>query len=121
MKCSSIQQGLKTNGIWNEIHQMCDTKNAPPSETVGFKMTDLRGDTYYRIQIRAHNAIGFSKPVVLFMRTAVGESPNALGSLLYYGHSSASSIYNYDFIKRSNNMLFMLLFSFCLQFGFYVQ
>lgn len=116
--CSN--QGLKANGVWNEIHQLCDTKNAPPSETVGFKMIELRGDTYYRIQIRAHNAIGFSKPVVLFMRTAVGESPNALGSLLYYGHSSASSNYNYDFIKRPNTMLFML-FSFCLQFGFYVQ
>lgn len=99
---------------------MCQTLNAPPSETIGFKMTDLRGDTYYRIQIRAHNAIGFSKPVVLFMRTAVGESPNALGSLLHYDYSSATSNYNYDFIKRPSIMLFML-FSLCLQFGFYVQ
>lgn len=81
-------------------------------------MTDLRGDTYYRIQIRAHNAIGFSKPVILLMRTAVGESTNALGSLLYYGHSSASSVFNYDFITRF--MLFVS-FSFCVQFGFYVQ
>lgn len=105
------------DGAWNEINQLCETRNAPPSETVGFKMTDLRGDTYYRIQIKAHNAIGFSKSVTLLMKTAVGESTNALGSLLYYGHSSASSIY-YNFITRSNFMLFMLS-SFCVHFGFY--
>ncbi|XP_031621318.1 fasciclin-2 isoform X3 [Contarinia nasturtii] len=63
---------LKVDGALNEINQLCETKNAPPSETVGFKMTELRGDTYYRIQIRAHNAIGFSKPVTLLMKTAVG-------------------------------------------------
>lgn len=81
-------------------------------------MTELRGDTYYRIQIRAHNAIGFSKPVTLLMKTAVGESTNALGSLLYYGHtSSASSIY-YNFITQFNCMMFMLS-SFCVYFGFY--
>lgn len=111
---------LKVDGEWTEVNQACDTKNAPPSETVGFKMTALRGGTYYRIQIRAHNAIGFSKPVTLVMRTAEGESTNALGSLLYYGHtSSASSIYyNYNFITRLNCMLFTLS-SFCLYFGFY--
>lgn len=82
-------------------------------------MDGLRGDTLYRIQIRAHNAIGFSKPVTLLMKTAIGESPNALGARLYYGHtSSASSIYyysNYNFITRLDCMLFMLS-SF---FGFY--
>lgn len=117
-----FNQGLKVDGAWNEINQLCETKNAPPSQTVGFKMTDLRGDTYYRIQIRAHNAIGFSKPVTLVMRTAVGESTNALGSLLYYGHTSASSncYYHYDFITRLSFMLFML-FGFSIQFGFYVH
>lgn len=96
---------------------MCQTQNAPVSETIGFRMNDLRGDTYYRIQIRAHNAIGFSKAVTLLMKTAVGESTNALGSLLYYGHSSASSFV----LAHSAHVLLFMLSSFCVQFGFYIR
>lgn len=112
-----LVQGLKIDGSWNEINDLCVTKNAKTSETSGFQLNNLKGDTYYRIQIRAHNAIGFSKPVILLMRTAIGESSNALGSLLYFGHSSATS---FNLATQANIMLFML-FSFCVQFGFYVR
>lgn len=49
-------------------------------------MTGLQGDMYYRIELRAHNAIGHSEPTSIIMRTARGESTNAFGSLTYnYG------------------------------------
>lgn len=71
-------------------------------------MTDLRGDTYYRIEVRAHNAIGYSKPVALLMRTAIGESPNILGSLLYHGGISSAT----SKLTIQTNMLLFVLFSF---------
>lgn len=109
-------QGLKVDGVWNEINKLCESRNAPITETSGFKMTNLRGDTYYRIQIRAHNGMGYSNPVTLMMRTAVGESSNALGSLLYYGHSSANNI---SFADKINLIFIVSLISFYLQFGLY--
>lgn len=76
-------------------------------------MNDLRGDTYYRIEVSAHNAIGYSKPTSLYMRTAVGESANALGSLLYYGTSSANHI-----CAKHIDVFLLLLFSVCcVRFG----
>lgn len=108
-------QGLKVDGAWNEIGKLCETKTAPISDT-GLRMSDLRGDTYYRIEVSAHNAIGFSKPTSLLMRTAVGESANALGSLLYYGGSAAS----HTCATRVDFVLF-LLFSVCVQFGLFVR
>lgn len=113
-----ILQGLKIDGVWNEVNKLCETRNAPPTETTSFKMTNLRGDTYYQIQIRAHNAMGFSNPVTLLMRTAVGESSNALGSLLYYGHSSAIS---YSLLVDRTNLLLITWFSLCLQFGLHFR
>lgn len=80
------------DGAWNEIEHMCVTQNVPITDTTNFKMSSLKGDTYYRIELKAHNAIGFSQPSSLLMRTARGESTNALGSLLYsYGAGSASA------------------------------
>lgn len=106
------------DGVWNEVNKLCETRNAATTETTSFKMTNLRGDTYYQIQIRAHNAMGFSNPVTLLMRTAVGESSNALGSLLYYGHSSAIS---YSLLSSRANIMLIILFSFCVKFGLYVR
>lgn len=43
-------------------------------------LKDLTPDTYYQIELRAHNAIGFSLPTHIYMRTAKGgkseKSPN---------------------------------------------
>ncbi|KAG4069565.1 hypothetical protein HA402_006931 [Bradysia odoriphaga] len=64
--------GLKVDGAWNEIAQLCVTQDVPKTVTNDFKMSGLSGDTYYRIEVRAHNAIGFSQPSPLLMRTARG-------------------------------------------------
>lgn len=39
-----------------------------------FELSNLRPDTYYRIELRAKNAIGYSSPAELVIKTAKGES-----------------------------------------------
>lgn len=103
------------DGAWTEISKLCEIKTAPISDT-GLRMADLRGDTYYRIEVSAHNAIGLSKPTTLLMRTAVGESANALGSLLYYGGSAANQT---PAIRV--DILTFLLFSVFVPFGLFIR
>lgn len=75
---SAHTQGNKVNGDWTEFENECKTQDMPATDTNNFKMGSLQGDTYYRIELRAHNAIGFSQPALLMMRTARGESSNKL-------------------------------------------
>lgn len=42
-------------------------------------MTNLESDTYYRIELRAFNAIGGSNPASLTIKTARGESTKKHG------------------------------------------
>lgn len=78
-----VLQGNKVNGEWVEINDMCVIRDVDVADNSNFKMTGLQGDSSYRIELRAHNAIGFSQPATLMMRTARGESTNKLGSLSY--------------------------------------
>ena len=45
-----------------------------------FKIYSLDADSFYRIEISAHNAIGWSKPSYLVVRTAPGECSCEKGS-----------------------------------------
>lgn len=62
---------------------MCVTRDVLHSENSNFVMSRLSGDTCYRIELRAHNAIGFSQATSLLMRTALGESADELGTFTY--------------------------------------
>ncbi|XP_055380619.1 fasciclin-2 [Condylostylus longicornis] len=62
--------GQKISGTWNENEQDCRSRDV--IETTTFEMSQLSGNTYYRIELRAHNAIGFSTPASLYMKTARG-------------------------------------------------
>lgn len=71
-------------GTWTELENSCNTVEVV--ETTSFEMTQLNGNTYYRIELKAHNAIGYSSPASIIMKTARGESDSAnnnLGTLLY--------------------------------------
>lgn len=78
-------------------------------------MSSLKGDTYYRIELKAHNAIGFSQPSSLLMRTARGESSNALGSLLYSsGAGSASAAVPQQTTAYQALLLLLSLYFICI-------
>ena len=41
---------------------------------VRYEMKNLKPDTLYRVDLRAHNVIGFSAPAEILLRTAKGQS-----------------------------------------------
>ncbi|XP_017030459.1 fasciclin-2 isoform X4 [Drosophila kikkawai] len=59
--------GLKMSGTWTELENSCNTVEVV--ETTSFEMTQLNGNTYYRIELKAHNAIGYSSPASIIMKT----------------------------------------------------
>lgn len=71
-------------GAWHELENQC--QSADVVDSTSYEMTHLSGNTYYRIELRAHNLIGFSSPASIIMKTTRGESDSAnnnLGTLLY--------------------------------------
>lgn len=42
-------------------------------------LSGLSPDTYYRVELKAHNAIGFSIPTNAYLKTARGEGESLLG------------------------------------------
>lgn len=80
------------NGIWNEVENLCNTRDY--IEFSNFQLRDLSPDTYYRVELRAHNAIGYSTPTTFLLKTARGESSRSFGTLLYqagYGSGAATT------------------------------
>ncbi|KAH8275114.1 hypothetical protein KR026_009061, partial [Drosophila bipectinata] len=63
-------QGVKISGTWTELENSCNTVEVV--ETTSFEMTQLNGNTYYRIELKAHNAIGYSSPASIIMKTTRG-------------------------------------------------
>ena len=94
-------------GAWHELENQC--QSAEVIDSTSYEMTHLSGNTYYRIELRAHNVIGFSTPASIIMKTTRGESDSAnnnLGTLLYTaGLNSASaaapSTHKNFFIKKT--------------------
>lgn len=83
-------------------------------------MENLQPDSYYRIELRAHNAIGASPPAHLLLKTARGESPSSLNTLLYKAGIESSNAPSTVVSKRISLLLY-----FCSIFvfvrGFYVR
>lgn len=68
----SLSQGHKVSGVWNEIEYMCRTIDS--IEYSNHDLRELSPDTYYRVELQAHNAIGYSTPSNFLLKTARGES-----------------------------------------------
>ncbi|CAL1264407.1 unnamed protein product [Larinioides sclopetarius] len=62
----------KKNGVWRRIgetvvKEVRDWENAP-----SYEMTRLKANTYYKVEVRAHNDIGFSQDATMVFLTAAG-------------------------------------------------
>ncbi|KAF8792826.1 fasciclin-2-like isoform X1 [Argiope bruennichi] len=62
----------KRNGVWRRIgetvvKEVRDWENAPM-----YEMTRLKANTYYKVEVRAHNDIGFSQDATMVFQTAAG-------------------------------------------------
>ncbi|KAL1138703.1 hypothetical protein AAG570_008765 [Ranatra chinensis] len=62
----------KVNDIWTETEAGCRTLEVKSAEQVSVDVMELSPDTYYKVELRAHNAIGFSTPGQVYIRTAKG-------------------------------------------------
>ncbi|XP_035780060.1 fasciclin-2-like isoform X3 [Anopheles albimanus] len=62
--------GTKINGVWTEMEEHCIEQDVV--RMTNYEMRSLQADTYYRIELMAHNAIGFSKAAHVLMKTARG-------------------------------------------------
>ena len=56
-----------------EAGQLVRTQ-VPYPQQVRFEMKNLKADTLYRVELRAHNVIGFSSPAEILLRTAKGNN-----------------------------------------------
>lgn len=98
---------MKVNGVWTELEIECHKKERSVLDGNNFQMRHLNAETYYRIELRAHNAIGMSEPVTLLLKTARGESRGSYGTFVYRaGYMAANSE-----VPKVHSLLFYCLCS----------
>lgn len=76
------------NGEWRDLGT-CSELITQSFQHTTYMMTNLKPDTTYKVELRAHNAIGQSTPAEVRIRTARGE-PDKYYSY-YYGVASRTS------------------------------
>lgn len=86
-----LVQGGKVNNVWNEVEKLCKEKDYIAYTYSSQMLNDLSADTYYRVELRAHNAIGYSAPTNVYLKTARGESGTFDGSYTYQAGFGANS------------------------------
>lgn len=82
------------NGVWNEIEKLCHVEDYISYTYSTQKLNDLSPDSYYRVELRAHNSIGYSLPTNVYLKTARGESHESFGTFTYqagFGTSGGSN------------------------------
>ncbi|KAJ4436724.1 hypothetical protein ANN_16856 [Periplaneta americana] len=68
----------RIDGVWKEMENQCYTKDLSSTDSTTFVLRDLSPDTHYKIELRAHNKIGFSTPGQVIIKTARGKyTPDA--------------------------------------------
>lgn len=65
----------------------------------------LSPDTYYRVELKAHNAIGYSIPTNAYLKTARGEGESLIGD------NDQNYVYSASFDSTSSSLKMNLDFS----------
>ncbi|GLV33822.1 Fasciclin 2 [Carabus blaptoides fortunei] len=63
----------RVSGDWIATPDACNTEELSGGEQPELRIGDLVSDTHYKVELRAHNAIGYSTPAELIVKTARGE------------------------------------------------
>ncbi|XP_068627565.1 fasciclin-2 [Battus philenor] len=64
---------LKVSGEWRVASEsQCDVEELKSYEAISYEVRGLQPDTRYRMQVRAHNVLGYSLPAQLYVQTALG-------------------------------------------------
>jgi len=80
----------KVNTVWTIRRDSCRSEDLRSPDKTAFLMDNLNADTFYKVEVRAHNDIGFSVPSELVFKTATGVDippvqppyPNRLSSVV---------------------------------------
>ncbi|XP_044731332.1 fasciclin-2 isoform X2 [Chrysoperla carnea] len=76
----------KVNDQWAEKDkELCQLQQFPSIETTAYELNQLQSDTHYKIELRAHNAIGYSIPAQIIIKTARG-----MDTAIIYEHEDSS-------------------------------
>lgn len=65
-------QAKKTNEGWKESDK-CDTIELKSHDHTAHELRNLQANTHYKIELRAHNGIGYSTPGQIIVKTARGK------------------------------------------------
>lgn len=69
-----LYQVLKVSGEWRVASEtQCMVEELRSYEAISYEIRGLHPDTRYRMQVRAHNVLGYSLPAQLYVQTALGE------------------------------------------------
>lgn len=63
----------KVNTVWTVRRDSCRSEDLRSPDKTAFLMDNLNANTFYKVEVRAHNEIGFSVPSELVFKTATGE------------------------------------------------
>jgi hypothetical protein len=66
-------QVKREDGRWMELENQCETRDLSSADHTAYVLKDLIADKHYKIELRAHNKIGFSVPGEVVIKTARGK------------------------------------------------
>jgi hypothetical protein len=67
------QQSRREDGHWTEMENQCDTRYLSSADHTAYVLRNLIADKHYKIELRAHNKIGYSTPGEVVIKTARGK------------------------------------------------
>lgn len=67
------RQAKREDGRWVESGNNCETKDLSSADHTAYVLRNLIADKHYKIELRAHNRIGFSTPGEVVIKTARGK------------------------------------------------
>ncbi|XP_033320941.2 neural cell adhesion molecule fasciclin 2 isoform X2 [Megalopta genalis] len=62
----------RVSGSWEDLENTCRTQKVTMPGRTKQWLKDLKSDTFYKVELRAHNAMGFSQPGATRFKTATG-------------------------------------------------
>ncbi|XP_076752883.1 neural cell adhesion molecule fasciclin 2 isoform X2 [Xylocopa sonorina] len=68
-------QTRHTFGAWEVVEDSCRTETVRSQGRMRHWLKDLASDTFYNVELKAHNTLGFSKPGSAKFKTARGVNP----------------------------------------------
>jgi neurocan core protein len=70
MHCKQVK---RVDGDWEVLDYPCSSRDLSSAEHTAYVLQNLVADTYYKIELRARNKIGFSTPGEVIIKTARGK------------------------------------------------